>query len=266
MRIAWAGCVSWVAGLVISMSAIAEPASSSAGRPAPKGAVPPLAYQIAAAASVVLCTTKITGGTVSCQVDEVWKASASGRSFKVGEALRLDTRMHELLGYRPANGQKAVLFFVDGGLPADSPLELLPVLDGTMTYSPHDASVQEKLTLQQLKERVAGLAISLKVSFIGLKTMPAIALAHNNLAPLLVLFEDHLVQRVIFKKPRKYSEIEYVEVSRTDSDNLDIAYADSRFTFSCKLAEKRDLTKVLQFLDRKGVRLGERARRLLSSP
>jgi hypothetical protein len=248
------------------MSAIAEPASPSAGRPAPKGAVPPLAYQIAAAASVVLCTTKITGGTVSWQVDEVWKASASGPSFKVGETLRLDTRMHELLGYRPANDQKAVLFFADGGLPAGRPLELLPVVDGAMTYSPHDASVQEKLALQQLKERVAGLAIPLKVSFIGLKSMPTIALAHNNLAPMLVLFDDHLVQRVIFRKPRKYSEIEYVEVSLTDTDNLDIAYADSLFTFSCKLVEKRDLTKVLQFLERKGIRLGERAQRLLRSP
>lgn len=265
MRIAWAGCACWVAGLAIAVSAIAEPASPSAGRPAPKGAVPPLAYQIAAAASVVLCTTTTTGGTVSYRVDEVWKAPASGASREAGEAMRLDTRMHELLGYRPANGQQAVLFFVDG-LPADRPLELLPVVDGAMTYSPHDASVQEKLTLQQLKERVAGLAIPLKVSFIGVKSMPVIALAHNNLAPVLVLFDDHLVQRVIFRKSRKYSAIESVEVSLTDTDNLDIAYADSPFTFSCKLVEKRDLTRVLQFLERKGIRLGERARQLLRSP
>lgn len=228
--------------------------------------MPPLAYQIAAVASVVLCTTKIAGGTVSYRVEEVWKAAASAPSFKAGEALRLDTRMHELLGYRPANDQQVVLFFVDSGRPADRALELLPVVDGAITYSPHDASVQEKLTLQQLKERVAGMAIPLRVSFIGLKSMPAIAVAYNNFAPMLVLFEDHLVQRVIFKQARKYSEIEYVEVSLTDTDNLDIAYAGSSFTFSCKLQEKRDLTKVLQFLERKGVRLGERAKRLSSSP
>lgn len=248
------------------MSAIAEPDSPSSGRRAPHGAVPPLAYQIAAAARVVLCTTKFAGGTVSYRVEEVWKAPASAPSFKAGEALRLDTRTHELLGYRPANDQKVVLFFVDSGLPADQPLELLPVVDSAITYAPHDASIQEKITLQQLKERVAGLAIPLKVSFIGLKSMPAIALARNNFAPMLVLFDDHLVQRVIFRKPRKYSEIEYVEVSLTDSDNLDIAYAGSSFTFSCKLQEKGDLTKVLQFLARKSVPLGERAKRLLSSP
>lgn len=266
MRIAWTERALWVAGVAFSVSAIAEPASPSANRRDSHGAVPPLAYQIAVVARVVLCTTKITGATVSYQVEEVWKASASDPSFKAGEALHLDTGMHELLGYRPASDQKVVLFFAHSGRSADRPLELLPVVDGAITYSPHDASVQEKIALQQLKERVAGLAIPLKISFIGLKSMPAIALAHNNLAPMLVLFDDHLLQRVIFKKPRKYSEIEYVEVSLTDSYTLVIAYAGSSFTFSCKLEEKRDLTKVLQFLGRKGVPLGESAKRLLSSP
>jgi hypothetical protein len=233
----------------VSVSAIAEPAS------APKGAAPPLAHQIAHAASVVFCTTSIAAGAVSYRVDEIWKAGPSAPA--AGESLRLDTRTHELLGYRPVNGQKVVLFFVDG--PSGNPLEVLPVADGVLAYSPHDASVREKLTLPQLKERVAGLVIPLKISFIGLKSAPSIAFAHNSLAPVLVLFDDHLVQRVIFKQPRKYSEIEYVEVSRTDTDNLDIVYADSSFTFSCKLAQDRDLAKVLQFFARKGVRLGEAA-------
>lgn len=52
------------------------------------------------------------------------------------------------------HGQKVVLFLVARGLPPDTPLELLPVVDGTMTYSPHDVSVQEKVTVAQLKERV----------------------------------------------------------------------------------------------------------------
>ena len=247
-----------MATVVVSVSAIAEPA--------PKGAVPPLGHQIVAAASVVLATTKIVDGHVSYRVEEVWKAPASGASLKAGEAVRLDTRMHGLLGYRPANDQTVVLFFVDSGRAAGSPLELLPVVDGVMTYSPHDASVQETITLPQLRERVAGLVIPLRVSFIGLKSVPKIALAHNNLAPMLVLFEDHLVQRVIFKKPRKYSDIESVDVSSTDTPNLDIAYTDSRWTFSCKLEDKRDFIKVLHFFERKGVRLGAEARRMLSSP
>jgi hypothetical protein len=227
------------------------------------GAVPPLEHQIAAA-GVVLCTTKIAGGTVSYRVDEVWKESA--RSFKAGEALRLDTRMHELLGYRPASDRKVVLFFSESGLPADQPLELLAVVDGALTYAPHDASVRQTMTLQQLKEQVAGLDIPLKISFTGLKSFPGVALAHNSMAPMLVLHENHLVQRVIFKSPRKYSEIEYVDVTVTDSENLDIAYADSRFTFSGRPEQKHDLARALQFFERKGVRLGENARKLLSSP
>src|SRR5687768_16774314 len=67
-----------------------------------------------------------------------------------------------------------------------------------------------------------GVKIPLRVSFIGLRRVPILALGHNNAAPLLVLFEDHLVQRVIFKHERKYSEIESVDVSRTDTDNLEI--------------------------------------------
>jgi hypothetical protein len=258
VRPAWRRCALWIAAFALSV-----PVSAGAE---PKAALPPLAHQIAAAGSVVLGTTQTAAGTVAYRVEEIWKAAASSPGFKTGQALRLDTRTHELLGHRPANEQKVVLFFLDSGLPADSPLELLPVVDGAVTYSPHDASVREKLTLQELKERVAGLAIALKVSYVGLKSVPVLAVAHNNLAPVLVLFDDHLVQRVIFRKTRKYSEIEFVEVSKTDGYNLDIAYADSAFTFACRLEDPRDLGRVLQFFGRKGVRLGDRARQLLGSP
>ena len=83
---------------------------------------------------------------------------------------------------------------------------------------------------------------------------------------LLVLFEDHLVQRVVFRKVRRYSDIDYVDVSATDTENLDIAYRDSRLTFSAKLADLRDFESVLRFFDGKGVRLGDRARRMLGTP
>ena len=109
-----------------------------------------------------------------------------------------------------------------------------------------------------------GVTISLRISFVGLKSARWVSLAHNNFSPVLVLFEDHLVQKVVFRKARKYSEIEYVDVSVTDSENLDIAYADSWFTFSCKLRTKPDLAEALNFLARKGVRLGDGAKRLLS--
>ena len=108
-----------------------------------------------------------------------------------------------------------------------------------------------------------GIAVPLRISFIGLKSLGWVSLAHNNLAPLLVLFDDHLVQRVIFRKARRYSGIEYVDVTRTDTDNLEIAYAGSPFTFACKLEARQDLGEVLRFFAGKGVRLGEGARRRL---
>ena len=109
-----------------------------------------------------------------------------------------------------------------------------------------------------------GVAIPLRVSFTGIKSSRWIALAHNNFAPLLVLFEDHLVQRVVFRKERKYSDIEYVDITRTDTDNLEIAYTGSQLTFSCKLKTEGALVKALDFFARKGVRLGDGAKRLLT--
>lgn len=110
-----------------------------------------------------------------------------------------------------------------------------------------------------------GLSVPLRVSFIGLKALKWVALAHNNLAPRLVLFDDHLVQRVVFSRSRKYSGIEQVEVSTTDTDNIEIAYAGTPSTFSCKLKSAQDLAGVLRFFAGKGVPLGERARRRVAA-
>jgi hypothetical protein len=110
-----------------------------------------------------------------------------------------------------------------------------------------------------------GRAVPLRISFVGLKSLGWVALAHNNFAPLLVLHEDHLVQKVIFRKTRKYSEIEYVEVSTTDTDNLDIAYAGSAFTFCCKLKSPQDLVEELKLFAAKGVRLADEAKRRLGA-
>ncbi|HEX2829777.1 MAG TPA: hypothetical protein VHP37_25750 [Burkholderiales bacterium] len=225
------------------------------------GAVPPLDHQIGVVDAIVLAVGE---GASAYLVREVWK----GHSTAAGSALALDTRMHELLGYEPVNGGEVVLFLLAG-----KPLEVLPVVGGRVVYAPHDASVQETLAAPQLKERVmatatplsqplppSGVRIALRVAFTGVKGMPVLALAHNNAAPLLVLFEDHLVQRVIFRRERKYSEIEQVDVSRTDSDNLEIAYRGRTLTFAAKMAQS-DLVEVLRFFQRKGVTLGEGAAR-----
>jgi hypothetical protein len=109
-----------------------------------------------------------------------------------------------------------------------------------------------------------GRSVPLRISFVGLKSLGWVALAHNNFRPLLVLHGDHLEQRVVFRKARRYPEIERVDVTTTDSDNLEIAYAGSAFTFACKLKSQQDLAGVLEFFASKGVSLGEGAKRRLS--
>src|SRR6266508_816 len=101
--------------------------------------------------TVLARATALGVESISYRVRKVWKTSVP--ALRVGESLRLDTRMHELLGYSPRDGRDVVLFFVMG-LPAHQPLEVLPIVDGTVTYSPHDGSVREELTLDQLEERV----------------------------------------------------------------------------------------------------------------
>jgi len=110
-----------------------------------------------------------------------------------------------------------------------------------------------------------GRTVPLRISFVGLKSLGWVALAHNNLAPLLVLYDDHLEQRVVLRKTRRYSEIERVDVTTTDTDNLEIAYAASPLTFACKLKSRQDLPGVLEFFASKGVNLGDGAKRRLSA-
>jgi hypothetical protein len=110
-----------------------------------------------------------------------------------------------------------------------------------------------------------GTEVPLRISFIGVKGVKWLSLGHNNLRPLLALFEDHLEQRVIFRKTRKYPEIEYVDVTRTDTDNLEIAYAGSGLTFACKLRNVQELPGVLRFFAGKGVKLGAGAQQRLKA-
>jgi len=244
---------------------------AAGGSREPAGAVPPLEYQIRWVEAIVLADTEAAGEGFAYRVREVWKDGKS--ATRAGQSLRLDTRTHELLGYRPQAGRPVVLFLTGPGL---QPVEVLPVLAGRVLYAPSDSTVREDLALAALHERVTkeaasmpdplppeGLSIPLKVSFIGLRYWRWLALAHNNGWPLLVLFEDHLVQRAVFKTERKYSEIEHVDVMRTDTDNFEITYLGNPLTFSCKMKSDQDLVKVVSFFARKGVKLGPGAQRLL---
>ncbi|MFN7991581.1 MAG: hypothetical protein U0R44_05470 [Candidatus Micrarchaeia archaeon] len=117
------------------------------------GAVPPLDHQIRGALAIVLARTEIDGASVSYDVIDVWKRSPKGFPLKSGDPLRIDTGIFRLLGYAPEAGQPVVIFFVSEKSLV-KPLEILPATDGTVLYSPHDSSVQEKLSVEEMKRRV----------------------------------------------------------------------------------------------------------------
>lgn len=130
---------------------MAPPASPELARAAVR-AVPPLDHQIRWATTILVADTEVAGDAIFYRVQAVWKRP--GVSLHVGDTLRLDTRVHELLGYRPRAGERVVFFF-SGGRASNEPLEVLPVVDGRITYSPHDRSVQENPTMAELEARVA---------------------------------------------------------------------------------------------------------------
>jgi hypothetical protein len=86
--------------------------------------------------------------------------------------------------------------------------------------------------------------------------------SENSINPLLELHADHLVCRVVLRKTARYDEIVQVDAGGGIGPRLHIRFP-SGSEFVCWLAEC-DLLAVLRFLDRRGVRLTERARRLLA--
>lgn len=120
----------------------------------PGNALPPLEYQIKAAGVVILAKTEIASSSVSYKVLEIWKLARKGASFKIGQSSKVDTKMFQLLGYVPKQDQLVVFLFMNE-TPPTTLLEMLPVTDGKVLYSPSDLTVQQNLTLANLKQKVS---------------------------------------------------------------------------------------------------------------
>lgn len=146
----------YIAGTVIAFPAMKKSGFFAPELPpeaaAPKGALPPLEYQIKFSKIIVLARTEIVKKEQVYRIEEIWKQTAKDSSFTQGSSLVLDTKMWEMLGYQPKANQQVVCFFTEENLQTKSPIEILPVIDGEITYGPTDPTVSRKLKLAELKD------------------------------------------------------------------------------------------------------------------
>ena len=111
-----------------------------------------------------------------------------------------------------------------------------------------------------------GFKIPLRVAFTGLKGLPLIALSKNSIAPLLMVYADGVQFRVFIQRKKGFADIERVDaVQGFLTQNVIIIWKDSAFAFVGNLDDVDNLRALLQFFQRRGVPLGEKAQRLLQT-
>lgn len=155
----------FVVGLVIAAPHVLrdwaqERSSSSASAAgAPKGAMPPLEYQVRHARQILLLRTDIRNGVVRYGILGLLKQAQAIVPTQTAGLLEIDTASFELLGYRPAHDRQVVMFFSEPDSTGRTLFELLlPAADGTMTYpayaAPPDPTIARMLTLDELRKIV----------------------------------------------------------------------------------------------------------------
>jgi hypothetical protein len=84
----------------------------------------------------------------------------------------------------------------------------------------------------------AGFPIFVHTSFTVFKRFPLFAVAGNNLAPRLTLFEDHLEHRVITTRRHGYQDIEQIDVQQKfATHSIIFHWRDGPFAFSANLGD-----------------------------
>jgi hypothetical protein len=154
----------FAAGLIVAAPYIIrewrEATPAADGRGAPKGAMPPLEFQVRHARQILLARTDVQGGAVRYELLELLKQAKPIVVTNAAGLLEIDTKSFELQGYRPQHDRHVVMFFSEPDSTGKTLFELLlPAADGKMTYpsyaAPHDPTILKRLTLGELRQMVA---------------------------------------------------------------------------------------------------------------
>ena len=109
-----------------------------------------------------------------------------------------------------------------------------------------------------------GYAVPLRATFTGIRNVPLLAVAHNNLTARFVLFPEHLDYRVLFRQERPYTAIESIDASQR-LKQIEVAWRGKWLTLTAGFRKHETLLEVLQFFADKDLPLTENARQLLTS-
>ncbi len=97
-------------------------------------------------------------------------------------------------------------------------------------------------------------------TFVGIRGVPTLALAHNNAAPLLRLDEGGVVYRVLRKRRRAHAEVACVDYRRNPLGRmLELTFRSGLFTFVANIADDASAARCVALLHAAGCPLSDRA-------
>lgn len=109
-----------------------------------------------------------------------------------------------------------------------------------------------------------GVKIPIYATFTGWKTLPWLALGTNGASPLLRVYEDRLVFKVLRPHSRNYDEIAEIGVLTWHlTRNIYFVWRDTQLTLSANVIRKDWLIEIVQFFHRKNLALTPAALELI---
>jgi len=111
-----------------------------------------------------------------------------------------------------------------------------------------------------------GFSVPLRASFLVFKALPLLGVAHNNAAPRLTLFEDHLEYRVLTLTRKTYADIEAVDARRwIGTRSVILCWRARMLAFAGNVGAGDQLVTLLKFFEERGGKLTPRARNILTA-
>jgi hypothetical protein len=105
-----------------------------------------------------------------------------------------------------------------------------------------------------------GFEVPLRAAFLVFKSAPLLAVATNNAAPRLVLFDDAIEFRVVTRQRRRWEELERVDVRQTfGTQNIILHWRRNFFAFSANVGTEPLLIELVRFFHRHGLELTQQA-------
>jgi len=109
-----------------------------------------------------------------------------------------------------------------------------------------------------------GFPIAVRASFTVFKRFPLLAVASNNLAPRLILFEDGLEHRVITTQRHLYGNIEQIDARQSfATHSIIFNWRDGPFAFSANVGAVESQLSLLIFFAGRHVPISARARKIM---